>query len=170
MTPGVAACKRYFNKNRDGINERRRVRRAADRDTHNARYKEHRARNYERFRDKELAKYGMSHQDYEHMLARQGHGCLLCPTLAACEKYGVLQVDHDHKTGRVRGLLCARCNKALGGFRDDPQLLVNAALYVQQSGPYGAPDPTSGWRTCSICGNVNVAPPGGGPVDMSARQ
>ncbi len=35
---------------------------------------------------------------------------------------------------------------------------------------YGPPDPVSGWRTCSQCGNVNVAPPGGGPVDMSARQ
>lgn len=35
---------------------------------------------------------------------------------------------------------------------------------------YGAPDPVSGWRTCTACGNVNVAPPGGGPVDMSIRQ
>lgn len=34
---------------------------------------------------------------------------------------------------------------------------------------FGAPDPVSGWRTCSACGTVNVAPPGGGPVDMSSR-
>jgi hypothetical protein len=35
---------------------------------------------------------------------------------------------------------------------------------------YGAPDPTSGWRECSVCGNVNIAPPGDGPIDMAARQ
>lgn len=35
---------------------------------------------------------------------------------------------------------------------------------------YGEPDPVSGWRTCSTCGNVNVAPPGGGPVDIGGRQ
>jgi hypothetical protein len=34
---------------------------------------------------------------------------------------------------------------------------------------YGHPDPVSGWRTCGVCGNVNVAPPGNGPIDMGAR-
>lgn len=35
---------------------------------------------------------------------------------------------------------------------------------------WGQPDPVSGWRTCSVCGSVNVAPPGDGPIDMGARQ
>ena len=41
-------------------------------------------------------------------------------------------VDHCHKTGLIRGLLCARCNKAIGWFGDDPALLEAAALYLRQ--------------------------------------
>lgn len=49
----------------------------------------------------------------------------------------------------------------------DPRDLQMCARNVHA---YGAPDPVSGWRTCSVCGNVNVAPPGDGPIDTGARQ
>ena len=137
MKPGVAACKRYFNKNRDAINARRRKWRAAiGPEAINAKYAEHRQKYYERCRDRDLRKYGMTHQCYERMLATQDYGCRLCGAGVWEEPHHVLCVDHDHSTGQVRGLLCRRCNKALGGFRDDPQLLVNAALYIQRKGPY----------------------------------
>jgi hypothetical protein len=47
-----------------------------------------------------------------------------------CGNKGKLVVDHDHKTGQVRGMLCNHCNRGLGHFRDDPTLLEFAAQYL----------------------------------------
>jgi hypothetical protein len=70
--------------------------------------------------------YGISWADYEAMFERQGGAC------AICKRTGVtLCVDHCHLTGEVRGLLCIRCNSAIGFFSDDPTLLQTAAAYLQ---------------------------------------
>jgi len=50
-----------------------------------------------------------------------------------CGSTDKLVVDHDHKTGQVRGLLCNHCNRGLGHFRDDPMLLEFAAQYLYAS-------------------------------------
>ena len=50
-----------------------------------------------------------------------------------CGSEEKLVVDHDHKTGNVRGMLCNRCNRGLGHFRDDPMLLEFAAQYLYAS-------------------------------------
>ncbi len=47
-----------------------------------------------------------------------------------CSEYGMIMVDHDHVTEARRGFLCSRCNFALGGFKDDPELLQKAAAYL----------------------------------------
>lgn len=47
-----------------------------------------------------------------------------------CSDYGIICIDHDHETEARRGFLCSRCNFALGGFRDDPDLLQKAAAYL----------------------------------------
>jgi hypothetical protein len=46
---------------------------------------------------------------------------------------------------------------------------VDLQMCARNVHSYGAPDPISGWRTCEVCGSVNVAPPGDGPIDMGAR-
>ena len=49
-----------------------------------------------------------------------------------CGDVGPLVVDHDHKTGSVRGMLCNHCNRGLGHFRDDPELMEFAAQYIRK--------------------------------------
>ena len=79
-------------------------------------------------RDAQLRRtFGIMQADYEALLAKQGGGCAICG-----RKPGKisLHVDHDHETGKIRGLLCVGCNNALGQFHDDPDLLGLAADYV----------------------------------------
>ena len=67
------------------------------------------------------------------MLADQGGVCAVCsrePTPGIS-----LHVDHDHETGRIRGLLCFRCNNALGDLEDDPALLRVATRYLEPPAP-----------------------------------
>ena len=63
------------------------------------------------------------------MLAEQEGGCAIC---GEPPKTSALHVDHCHDTGRVRGLLCFRCNSALGNFREDPAILTAALDYLAQ--------------------------------------
>lgn len=54
-----------------------------------------------------------------------------------CGNEEPLVVDHDHKTGKVRGMLCNHCNRGLGHFRDDPELLEFAAQYLREMSALG---------------------------------
>lgn len=85
-------------------------------------------------RDKYLRrKYGISAADYDKMLAAQGGGCALCGKKPEDQKrYSkYLHVDHCHKTGRVRGLLCDRHNLLLGQWGDEIDLLQRAVEYLE---------------------------------------
>lgn len=69
-------------------------------------------------------------EQYEELLVAQGGVCAIC--LEDCVKS--LAVDHDHKTKTVRGLLCMKCNTALGAFKEDPSLLEKAIAYLKGKG------------------------------------
>lgn len=70
-------------------------------------------------------RYGLTKEQYDEALAKQGGRC------AICRKEGeVLEVDHDHKTNLVRGLLCHNCNVGLGHFKDSRHRLIDASAYL----------------------------------------
>lgn len=83
------------------------------------------------------SRYGLTVERYEAMLAAQGGVCAICEQAETIlNRNGVQQclgVDHDHITGEVRGLLCFKCNSALGAFGDDTRRLVRAAEYLIRS-------------------------------------
>jgi hypothetical protein len=75
-----------------------------------------------------MRKYGMTLEQYDTMLEAQGGGCFICGRPPREDIS--LHVDHDHSTGKVRGILCFCCNNALADFQEDPELLKKAASYV----------------------------------------
>lgn len=109
---------------------RRRLRRAdKQREYNRAYYQQNReAEALRRIRDRLRRNYGLSPEDYQSMLDAQGGVCRLCGR--TCEDGKRLAVDHCHSTESVRGLLCRKCNTALGLFRDDPAILERAWRYL----------------------------------------
>ena len=75
------------------------------------------------------ARYGISLADYERMLEAQGGCCAICGTREWGSKGP--NVDHDHRTGRVRGILCKGCNTGIGLFDEDPNRMRLAIRYVE---------------------------------------
>lgn len=73
-------------------------------------------------------KYDLTPEEYQEMSERQGFVCAICGEVSPGRN---LAVDHDHVTGKVRGLLCIKCNRSLGGFKDDPVRLRRAADYLE---------------------------------------
>lgn len=75
-------------------------------------------------------KYDISAEDYYTMLELQGGGCAICGRPFDRDKK--LHVDHCHETGKVRGLLCYRCNFGMTWFSSDPALLHKCANYLEE--------------------------------------
>ncbi len=75
--------------------------------------------------------YGITIQDYDKILAEQNGGCAICGR-SGDKMFKGLFVDHDHRTDKIRGLLCHGCNSALGLFRDDPEVLQKAFMYIRR--------------------------------------
>lgn len=71
--------------------------------------------------------YGITLADYNEMKISQNNKCLIC------NREVKLVVDHCHTSGKVRGLLCYRCNSALGSFKDSVNILNNAIKYLNKN-------------------------------------
>lgn len=107
--------------------------------------KAHYEANKTRSRNKTLLRdTGFGIETYNTLYSEQGGRCAICGKAQAKS----LDMDHDHKSGKVRGLLCNNCNRGLGLFKDSPEVLRNAAKYLElaflpREPPQVEPDPQS---------------------------
>jgi hypothetical protein len=76
-----------------------------------------------------LRRYGLTVEQYEAMRAAQGDRCACCGRTEPGGT-GTWHIDHDHKTGRVRTLLCDRCNKVVGAVKEDVDIAIAIAKYI----------------------------------------
>ena len=116
----LAACARNYAKNKDTYKQRTKKNR------------ELRKEHYDEMKRKSHLKvaYGITPEDYNQMFVDQDGCCAIC-SIHQSELNKRLAVDHCHATGEVRGLLCDKCNMALGLFKDDQDLLNKAIHYLQ---------------------------------------
>lgn len=81
-----------------------------------------------------LRVYGLTREQYNTMALAQNGVCAIC---GETDKGGKkLNIDHDHNTGQVRGLLCYKCNSGLGSFEDNPRLLNKAVCYLKNKSQF----------------------------------
>ncbi len=80
-------------------------------------------------------RFGVDLEWYEEQFKKQNYSCAICETktnkTAGERQFWNFSVDHCHESGKIRGILCNNCNRALGLFQDNPELLKKAVNYVE---------------------------------------
>lgn len=113
--------KAYYEVNRFAILEKQK----SSSETRRKAQTERRARGRNSLRTN-LKKYGLTLGQYDEMLQNQAGACAVCLVVFSASPC----VDHCHRTGVIRGLLCNICNLSLGQFTDDPERFMRAAAYL----------------------------------------
>mgnify|MGYP006784045891 CR=1 FL=1 len=78
------------------------------------------------------ASHGIKQDDYEAMASKQGHACAICRSKEPGGPGDRFHVDHNHATGKIRGLLCAKCNTAIGLLKEDAIVIQRALNYLKK--------------------------------------
>ncbi len=80
-------------------------------------------------------KYGIGLEQYQELLAKQNNCCKICKAITPGRKdVKRFAVDHCHTTGKIRGLLCSKCNTAIGLLNENPLLFEEAKKYLEENG------------------------------------
>lgn len=85
-------------------------------------------------KNQRLKQYGLTFEEFELLLDKAEHKCEICGYSDKSDKKIFPVVDHCHNTNKVRGILCSKCNLALGHFNDDINSLKNAINYIIKKG------------------------------------
>lgn len=120
--------------NKDGLNYNCRSCMALYRTNHyfnNEEYRLKRIKDATKFNRKR--KYGICDEDFQHLLRAQDNRCAICCTYLDNSKFSLCgQLDHCHITQKIRKILCGQCNTALGLFKDNKDILIQAVNYLSE--------------------------------------
>lgn len=135
MATKVNKSKKYYWRNPEKAREYARNKRAKDPERHKSYVRKYREKNIDAERARHLMnEYGITLEQYEQMHQKQNGLCAICLQPETQERKGIkyrLAVDHCHKTGKVRGLLCFKCNTAMGSFEKRNIDLHNVQSYLK---------------------------------------
>jgi peptide methionine sulfoxide reductase MsrB len=123
-----ARCRAYYHRNKEKMQEKAREKYAKNKDVMLAKTKAYYKENPHK--KKELAlqyKYGISLEDWQRMFDSQNGCCAICD-----KRTDDLVVDHNHESGEVRGLLCRKCNSALGFVFENEKILERMKDYLRK--------------------------------------
>lgn len=133
-----AGCKRWAEANKERRAATDKIWRENNKERKSAMDKKYQRENADRLRIQSRAshlkrKFGITIERYDELLAAQGGVCRICSTdqPGGPDKAASFAVDHDHNSGAVRGILCFACNTAIGLFKESPEILNNAADYLE---------------------------------------
>jgi hypothetical protein len=124
----IARVSKWQQENADRVNEVQRINRTRRGDEYKRQEREGHLRR----------KYGLTQNMYEALVLAQLGKCAVCGANEATN----LHVDHDHRTNKVRGLLCGKCNKAIGLLNDDPDLMLAAKRFLERSAAFWESSPS----------------------------
>jgi hypothetical protein len=132
---GLTKAQRYYQRHRDKVLAKHKELRQENPEKFRGWSKRYRENNPDSERARHLMReYGITIEQYNAMEVQQGGVCAICKQPETQERNGVkyrLAVDHCHKTGNVRGLLCFKCNSAMGSFEKRDVPLANVEKYLE---------------------------------------
>ena len=121
----------YYITNKQKIDKYNKQWSKANRDKINKRQRERRKNNHIKSKEYRLKyRFGITLEDYNQLFNNQQGCCAICGVHQS-ELQRALDIDHSHKTGEIRGLLCGACNLLLGNGKDNPEILRIAADYLE---------------------------------------
>jgi len=131
-------AKEYYQLNKEKLKEYKTIYRENNKEKIKAQQIEYRENNPEKIRNHDLkSNHNITLEEYNKMLDEQNGVCAICfekeTDKESNKKIKSLAVDHDHKIGSVRGLLCGKCNKMLGMAKDNIFILKNAIEYLKRN-------------------------------------
>jgi hypothetical protein len=135
-TDGLTKAQRYYRRHRNKVLAKHKELRQENPEKFRGWSKNYRDNNPDNDRARHLMReYGITLEQYAEMEAKQGGLCAICKQPETQERKGVkyrLAVDHCHKTGKVRGLLCFKCNSAMGSFEKRDVPIANIENYLEK--------------------------------------
>ena len=135
MKDGLTRQQRYYLKHKERLVQEARDKRAKEPEKYKKYVHKWKSKNPDRERERNLAQFGLTIEDYDAMHEAQDGLCAICKQPETSSRDGKvyrLAVDHDHKTGKVRGLLCFKCNSAMGSFEKREIPLENVLKFLKE--------------------------------------